>query len=343
MSKKALLVGINNFVPGIPPLRGCVNDTQNMRALLQSRFGFAPEDIKVLNDADAKWTNIKDHLENWLIAGSTAGDVRIFHFSSHGTQVADQPGGDEPDGADEVVVPYDHDWDKPVRDDMLKAILDKAPAGVNLTVLMDCCHSGTGTRPLNARYIDPPVDIQRAIEVLRRQREAQISAQGTTELVQALRNLPQDQWANILVEKIGQSVKRKDAISPQAASDLAQTLQKTPSDQWASVLADKIRELLQRKRQNRYGVVDTREKAILLAACRDRQTAADSYIEGTYQGAFTFGLIRSVIDLGANLTYDQLFRTTTNNIKKFAKSDQDAQLECPDKLRSQKIFQPLTV
>lgn len=40
--------------------------------------------------------------------------------------------------------PVDLNWrDKVITDDQLKAIFDKVPAGVHLTVITDCCHSGT--------------------------------------------------------------------------------------------------------------------------------------------------------------------------------------------------------
>jgi len=308
MSKKALLVGINNFTPGIPALRGCINDTRNMQTLLQNRFGFAAQDVKVLNDADANWANIKAHLTDWLISGSKAGDVRVFHFSSHGTQVADQPDGDEIDGSDEVIVPFDHDWNNPVRDDYLKEIFDAVPSGVNMTVIMDTCHSGTITRRLQEdpdvrpRYVAPPPEISQAIRELRKQREAEISAEAAAELAQALQQVPQDQWAKLLAEKMGA--------------------------------------LIQRKRQNRYGLVNTKEKCILLAACQDRQTSADAFIEGTYQGAFTYSLVKAVTNLGSTLTYDQLIRATANNLSRYT---QTAQLECPGSFRFQQIFEPISV
>jgi hypothetical protein len=54
-------------------------------------------------------------------------------------------------------------------DDDLKAIFSNLPKGVNLEVLLDCCHSGTGTREAMAclsseksvkpRFLQPPMDI----------------------------------------------------------------------------------------------------------------------------------------------------------------------------------------
>ena len=50
MSKKALVVGINNFTRPQWRLRGCINDTIEMQGLLKTYFGFQPEDIRVLQD-----------------------------------------------------------------------------------------------------------------------------------------------------------------------------------------------------------------------------------------------------------------------------------------------------
>ncbi len=55
---------------------------------------------------------------------------------------------EEWEGFDEVIVPYDHDWDKPFRDDDLRAIFEIFPAEVNFTFIADCCHSGSIQRPL---------------------------------------------------------------------------------------------------------------------------------------------------------------------------------------------------
>ncbi len=104
MSKRALLVGINNFAGGVNPLRGCINDSVEMRGLLTTYFGFQDDDIKVLHDQGATTQGISDGLA-WLLSDYDGSDVRVFHFSSHGTQVDDQR-DDEWEVLDEVIVPY---------------------------------------------------------------------------------------------------------------------------------------------------------------------------------------------------------------------------------------------
>lgn len=157
MANKALLVGIN--YPGTKfELRGCVNDVTGMSELLTSQFGFTdPKNKRMLVDASATTQNILERLE-WLVDGSQPGDVLFFHYSGHGSQVINQDYNDpgfEIDGLDEIICPIDLDWrDKIIRDDDLKRIFDKVPSGVNLTVILDCCHSGGG---IDSKYQYQPL------------------------------------------------------------------------------------------------------------------------------------------------------------------------------------------
>lgn len=145
MTKKALLVGIN--YPGTShALRGCVNDVMLMSSVLSSKYGFDARNKRMLTDASATTRGIMQRLQ-WLVAGARPGDVLYFHYSGHGSQMADQryDSDYEPDGLDEIICPSDLDWRKNViRDDDLKEVFNQVPDGVNLTVFLDCCHSGGG-------------------------------------------------------------------------------------------------------------------------------------------------------------------------------------------------------
>ena len=164
MTKKALLCGINRYrVPGAD-LRGCVNDVRNMRAVLVDLFGFADDDIRMLVDDDATKANIETGFTD-LVAGAQSGDVLVFEISSHGSNVPDQ-NGDEPDRRDEILCPTDLDWRDPLRDDWLRQVINGLPEGVNLTLVTDCCYSGSVTRwleppdaPVVGRYLPSPFDL----------------------------------------------------------------------------------------------------------------------------------------------------------------------------------------
>ena len=164
MSKKALLIGINKYrVPGAD-LRGCVNDVKNIQSVLTEYYGFADEDMTVLTDDAATKKAIQSGIKK-LIAGGKKGDVLLLHYSGHGSNVPDD-NGDEADHRDEILCPTDLDWNDPLRDDWLRVQFDKLKKGVSLTVIFDCCHSGTATRAILppdaariARFLPCPLDL----------------------------------------------------------------------------------------------------------------------------------------------------------------------------------------
>ena len=89
-----------------------------------------------------------------LLEGSSEGDVLVFTNSSHGSYIGDTSGDEET--YDEVLCPYDTKVEV-LSDDDLRGILDTLPRGVSMTMILDSCHSGSGTRaPVNellpARY-----------------------------------------------------------------------------------------------------------------------------------------------------------------------------------------------
>lgn len=306
MSKKALIVGINNFTRPSWRLRGCINDTVEMQGLLKTYFGFRDEDIKILHDGDATNRGVHEGLA-WLLSDYTGSDVRVFHFSSHGTQVDDQS-GDEWECRDEVIVPHDHDWNKPFRDDDLRAIFEKIPQGVNFTFIADCCHAGTLQKALldsgiefTPRYLTPPPEVTDRIAEL-----------------QATRDADADAWA---------------------AAQLAQMLQGVPQDQWVAKMQEYLALLRRRFKENKYAIIPEIGQHVLLAACEDRQTSADARIEGTFRGAFTWALSKAIKDANGNLTYDELITRTGANLKAY---EQRPQLECPSEMRNLKVFAPLS-
>lgn len=169
MAKKALLVGINDYRK-INDLRGCINDVTNMRDVLLKYFGFTVPDIRVLVDSRATKANILARLK-WLITGAKKGDMLIFHYSGHGTQLRDRDGDELKDYMDEAICPWDTNWDGGlILDDDLYNIFKGVGKGVSLEVILDACHSGSGTREImvisdmKIRFLPPPIDIECRIE-----------------------------------------------------------------------------------------------------------------------------------------------------------------------------------
>ena len=176
MAKKALLVGVNKY-KYVRPLNGCVNDVRNMADILTSFYGFVSDDIRTLVDESATRNNLMNRFD-WLLDGAQKGDLLLFHFSGHGSQVPDRNGDELDDGMDEILCLYDMDFRNPdsyLLDDDFNDIIDRLPKDVYLTVCIDSCHSGTATRDitlltsalqiplteakLQPRFIEPPADI----------------------------------------------------------------------------------------------------------------------------------------------------------------------------------------
>jgi metacaspase-1 len=161
MARRALLIGINKYQIAGADLRGCVNDVKDLRDALIEFHGFKKSDIAVLTDGNATKKAIETGIKT-LMRASKKGDVAVLHYSGHGSNVPDD-NSDEADGRDEILCPTDLDWKDPLRDDWLRGTLDAVHADARLTVIMDCCHSGTNTRailppdaPVKERYLPSP-------------------------------------------------------------------------------------------------------------------------------------------------------------------------------------------
>jgi hypothetical protein len=160
----ALLVGIDDYPhPSIPPLRGATNDVADVRSALVDGLGVPAEHVRTLTDAAATREAIAVAFEDHLVArgrawqqdqGTGPPPAFLFYFSGHGSQAPDAT-GTESDGFDETLVPHDARQDAvyDIKDHEIARWLAALP-GDNVTVVLDCCHSGSGTR----RPGEPPGD-----------------------------------------------------------------------------------------------------------------------------------------------------------------------------------------
>ncbi len=140
MAKRALCIGINDYPGTDSDLSGCVNDAADWAAMLQS-LGFG---VSSLIDAQATHAAMVKALRD-LIDGAQKGDTVVFTYSGHGTWVEDTD-GDEADGRDEALCPYDIATAGALIDDDIRALFDRRAAGVRLLLISDSCHSGSVTR-----------------------------------------------------------------------------------------------------------------------------------------------------------------------------------------------------
>lgn len=167
----ALLIGINCYLPLNPSdkpnpmnLRGCVGDINRTEEFLRTQLGLPADHILKLTATDAgaplpteppdKWPT-RENIVNafrWLDEVTAPGDQIYVHYSGHGGRVRTPPrfqhlkwGGD----MDEVLVPADYSLteDNFLRDFELAHILrGYVDRQLNVTVVLDSCHSGGATR-----------------------------------------------------------------------------------------------------------------------------------------------------------------------------------------------------
>jgi len=143
--KRAILIGIN-YIGQNGELSGCHNDVKNIKRYLIEKQGFQEQDMLILMD-DGRHTsptrrNIMDAFTR-ITQYSEPNDVVFIHYSGHGGRVEDTS-GDEDDGYDETLIPVDFKSAGQIVDDEVFAKLVKPmKKDVRVTVLMDCCHSGT--------------------------------------------------------------------------------------------------------------------------------------------------------------------------------------------------------
>lgn len=156
--KIALLVGINKYQG--QPLAGCLTDVDLQRHLLVHRFGFNPKDIYTVIDEEATREGILKAFEEHLIKQAKPGDVVVYHYSGHGSRVADS----EPivvsstrdnSGLNSTFVPVNSGLPAgyPQKGGVVQDIMGhtlfllmSAVKSENFTAVLDSCYSGGGTR-----------------------------------------------------------------------------------------------------------------------------------------------------------------------------------------------------
>jgi hypothetical protein len=169
-TKRAVIVGIDKYIPSRsisvdasshaghdsvrPPdawidLEGAVNDARAMRQVLVARYGFKAADVHMLENEAATGDRILTEIRSWLLDAAAPGDVSVFYFAGHGSQIHNSLSS-EPDKMDETIVPTDANRGRAdLRDkELAKPFNDILDKRVNLTVIFDSCHSGSMSRGL---------------------------------------------------------------------------------------------------------------------------------------------------------------------------------------------------
>lgn len=140
MAKHALCIGINNYPGTSSDLNGCVNDANDWARELTTR-GFA---VTKLLDKQATGKAMRAAIQA-TVGKAKFGDLVVVQYSGHGSFVPDED-GDEPDGTDECLCPYDIGKNGPLTDDELFDLYSERQRGVKILMISDSCHSGTVAR-----------------------------------------------------------------------------------------------------------------------------------------------------------------------------------------------------
>ncbi|MBL0273736.1 MAG: caspase family protein [Chitinophagaceae bacterium] len=140
-------------------LDGCVNDARSIQSIVVSKFQFNAAKVDTLfNEAAGRAAILKKMDE--LLAKSQPNDIAFIYYAGHGSQVPNSL-AKEADKKDESMVPGDT-WKEGVEDirdkELAKIFNNFIDKGVKLTVIMDCCHSGSLSRgpvsPAKFRFIE---------------------------------------------------------------------------------------------------------------------------------------------------------------------------------------------
>ncbi|MCL4552677.1 MAG: caspase family protein, partial [Candidatus Marsarchaeota archaeon] len=190
--KVALIIGIAHYQnmrdPGdttsdlpIGGLRGPKNDALAIRRVIIQRYGFKPENVRILLNEQATKANVLHALNNWLVQKVDKDDVVLLYISGHGTQVLSH--GLDPNRLwCQAFVCYDYapvnsaanaPLDKRniiINKDFEKVLNKISEKTNNITFIADCCYSGGLTRDAfpglyGSRWLPPAtVDVKRAKE-----------------------------------------------------------------------------------------------------------------------------------------------------------------------------------
>src|SRR5579862_4306489 len=155
----SLFVGIDSYPNPAHSLYGCVNDARGFADFVKTRIAPAVAEYhpKLLSDGDATRANILAGFSH--LSQAATGDTALFFYAGHGSQQSAPPEfwDIEPDRLNETLVCWDSrqpgGWD--LADKELAVLLkNTAAGGAHVIVILDCCHSGSGTRDIKFESIE---------------------------------------------------------------------------------------------------------------------------------------------------------------------------------------------
>ncbi|MEM6500281.1 MAG: caspase family protein [Cyanobacteria bacterium P01_C01_bin.89] len=162
-----LLVALDLYDPSsrVPSLSGCVTDIESIELYLREQVAGDDWELvepRVLKNEQATRDGVIAGFQEFL-GQATENDVALFYYAGHGAQerAPEEFLPLEPDGMNETLVCYDSrtTTGRDLADKELRYLIAQvAQKNPHILVLMDCCHSGGGTRDVAEGTRQGPAD-----------------------------------------------------------------------------------------------------------------------------------------------------------------------------------------
>ena len=157
-NKFLLQIGIDDY-QYVQHLKGCLQDLEDLSAILVKRYGFNElgTNTKKIVNAQATRENILksfveliENVKKYQETSNRDDAIIVIQYSGHGSQITDI-NKDEGDGLDETIVPFDSRDLKgnatDITDDEIGNFLTEITKySSNVLLILDSCHAGTATR-----------------------------------------------------------------------------------------------------------------------------------------------------------------------------------------------------
>ncbi|KAK3681762.1 peptidase C14, caspase domain-containing protein [Podospora appendiculata] len=307
--KKALLIGIN-YTGSNHELNGCINDALNVRDFLVTDRGFSPDarDMVLMTDApENEGTPFYPTGANmlaafsWLASGNRPGDVVWLSYSGHGGQVRD-PDGDRESGFDDTICPVDFEESGQITSDTLhRTIVSPMHPEARLTILFDCCHSGSACE---LPFVFRP-DADGNVNMLDTVKKGIALVRAAGGLLEGGFSLAKAQDARILLG---------------GATDFFHSLRYGRSEEAAAADDEGLAEEKFEEDWENEG-----KDVWMFSGCRDDQTSADTSIAGSATGAMSWAFIRAMRERPGQSYRNILQNTREELVNQFS---QIPQLSC---------------
>jgi hypothetical protein len=311
-SRRALLVGINDYPNEQDRLEGCVNDVYLMSSVLQE-CGFSPDSIRTCLNGRATTEGILQRLE-WLLDEPRAGDERVFYFSGHGARIPEYGDDYEPDRHLESLVPWDFDWspEKSITDDQIYKLYSQLPYDMHVVMIFDCCHSGGIHRDgsAKAKGITPPDDI----------RHRELKWDRTTQM-----------WVSRDFERLDTGFSRSTTVKEEYFGNDGATARLGR----ASMLRGLTNAEYEKAKKKSGKKIVGPYLPLIVQACQEEEYAYEYRHGVTSYGAFTYSF-SSILRREKDITFKKLADLTREQLQEL-KYDQEPQLLGPEKIMQSKV------